>query len=227
VHKTSSQLSHLTRQKLPIFNKILAFFLFSLLNLTLLNKAIALPFSEQPIKLPSTIQFNSVLQAELINMQQAIGNLHQQKFSYPNGRLPKELTEKIAKVSYNNSLRLSAMIKDHGWPNINLVGIKGRDAAIVIVQQAKVSMQQSLLPILEAEFKQGQLSGQKLASIIDIMLIKSGKKQRFGTQLAIVNGQIVFNDIADKTNLEQRRLAMNMLPMAQYKVLLKKMYQLD
>ena len=172
-------------------------------------------------------QINMALQTELLAMQQATITLHQKKFAYSNGKLPKKLIDDIAKISTKNSERLLTIIESHGWPSIDLVGLKGRDAAFVIVQQSTPLLQASLLPILKNEFEQGQLSGQKLASLIDNNLIKLGKKQRYGTQLAIVNGQIVFNKIEDEKKLDQRRLKMNMMPMAQYKKLLSKMYQLD
>lgn len=170
---------------------------------------------------------NQGLQLELLAMQQAIVTLQQKKLSYPNGKLPLALINEIAELNNTNSIRLQEIIKQYDWPTIKLVGIKGRDAAFIILQQSDNSLQESLLPLLQKEFEQGQLSGQKLASFIDIMLIKSGKKQRYGTQLAIVNGQIVFNEIVDKDNLEKRRKAMNMIPISEYEILLKKMYQLN
>ncbi len=203
---------------------LVTFLLFSML---LPNNVMA---KTSPAPLPQTIatpKLNTALQAELLAMQQAMIKFQQEKMSYANGKLPIELIDKIAEVNKNNSLRLQEIIKKEGWPTTNVVGIKGREAAFILLQQAEQSVQERLLPTLKNEFAQGQMSGQKLSSFIDIMLIKSGKKQRYGTQLAIVNGKIVFNDIAEKSSLDLRRQEMNMLPMAQYKVLLKKMYQLD
>jgi len=200
------------------------FFLLSTLFPSIVN---ATSLSAAQLQASKTSQINTVLQTELLAMQQAMIKLQQKKNSYANGKLPVVLIDEIASVNKKNSLRLLEIIKQQGWPTINLVGIKGRDAAFVILQQAEPTIQERLLPTLKNEFVQGQLSGQKLAAFIDIMLIKSGKKQRYGTQLAIVNGQIVFNDIADKKSIDQRRQEMNMLPMAQYEMLLKKMYQLD
>lgn len=180
--------------------------------------------AEKPL---NSSQLNIVLQTELLAMQQATITLHQKKFSFPNGKLPESLINDIDKNNKQNSKRLLSIIETYGWPNINLVGLKGRDAAFVIVQQAEPALQTALLPILKNEFEQGQLSGPKLASLIDNNLIKLGKKQRYGTQLAIVNGQIVFNEIEDEETLDQKRIKMNMMPMAQYKRLLSKMYKLD
>jgi len=200
------------------------FFLLSTLFPSIGN-ATSLPAAQ--LQASKTSQINTILETELLAMQQAMIKLQQKKISYANGKLPVVLIDEIARVNKKNSLRLLEIIKQQGWPTINLVGIKGRDAAFVILQQAEPTIQERLLPTLKNEFVQGQLSGQKLAAFIDIMLIKSGKKQRYGTQLAIVNGQIVFNDIVDKKNIDQRRQEMNMLPMAQYEMLLRKMYQLD
>jgi hypothetical protein len=175
----------------------------------------------------NSVQFNPDLQKELLSLQQESIALHQEKLSYPNGKLPKKLIEDITKLTHKNSERLLIIIKHHGWPSIDKVGIKGRDAAFVLVQQAEAELQTRLIPTLKNEFNQGQLSGQKLATLIDNNLIKQGKKQRYGTQLAIVNGQIVFNEIEDESQVEQRRAKMKMMPMIQYKKLLKKMYQLD
>ncbi len=201
-----------------------------LVNMLLPSEIIAEPFPVSPPqknKATETTQLNAALQTELLAMQKNMIRLQQKKASYPNGKLPVELIDKIAEMNKGNSLRLQEIIKQQGWPTTNLVGIEGKEAAFILLQQAEQSLQERLLPTLKNEFAQGQISGQKLASFIDIMLIKSGEKQRYGTQLAIVNGDIVFNDIAEKNNLDLRRQEMNMLPMAQYKLLLKKMYKLD
>jgi len=214
-----------------MLNKRLMFSCFVLsttfLSALFVNKVIANTLPIPPPQTAKATPLNSALQAELLAMQQVIVKLQQEKIAYPHGKLPVELIDKIAKVNSKNGLRLLNITKHQGWPTIALVGAKARDAALIIVQQADQSVQTLLLPTLRNEFEQDQLSGQKLASFIDIMLIKSGKKQRYATQLAIVNGQIVFNDIADKSKLDLRRQEMNMLPMAQYKRLLKRMYQLD
>ena len=225
VHRKS--LSNCRNKRILNKNTIFAhlIFLSTLLTYTLsVNKVIANTHRESQ---PQTTLFNIKLQTELLAMQRSIVELQQKKKAYTNEKLPLKLIKNITTANEKNGLRLLELTKKHGWPKTSLVGIKANDAAFIIMQQAEHSIQKYLLPTLENEFKQGLLSGQKLATLIDIMLIKSGEKQRYGTQLAIINGQIVFNDIADKKNLEQRRQALNMLPMAQYKLLLKKMYKLD
>ena len=146
--------------------------------------------------------------------------------SYNGENIPEEISQKITTIDLQNSDDLQNVIDKFGWPKPNLVGIKGTSAAFLILQHAPQAMQESLLPTLHNEFLQGNLTGQQLALLTDKLLIKAGKKQRYGTQLAIVNGDIVFNEIEDEKNLDKRRTEMDMMSMSDYKALLKRMYKL-
>jgi len=170
--------------------------------------------------------FNSALRTKLLAMEEVDQKSRQMIQNYHGENIPEEVSSKITSIDRKNSDNLQDIINEFGWPKPSLVGVKGTSAAFLILQHAPQAMQEDLLPNLNNEFQQGNLSGQQLALLTDKVLIKAGKKQRFGTQLAIVNGDIVFNEIEDEQNLEQRRAHMGMMSMNSYKTLLKRMYKL-
>lgn len=183
--------------------------------------------SQQPQpQLQSPPEFNQKLHDQLLVMEDISQKNRHEIQSYHGKDIPKKVSNKIALSDQKNSQSLQKIIDKFGWPKPVLVGEKGVKTAFLILQHAPQVMQQSLLPQLEIEFQQGNLAGQQLALFTDKILIKAGKKQRYGTQLAIVNGEIIFNNIEDEKNLEKRRAQMKMMPMSDYKALLKRMYKL-
>ena len=82
-----------------------------------------------------------------------------------------------------------------------------------------------MLPLLHEAFKKHELSGQKLAEFTDVVLIGLKKKQRYGTQVAIVNREVVFNEIENIAKVDERRRSMGLMPLDDYKRLLRKMYK--
>jgi hypothetical protein len=57
------------------------------------------------------------------------------------------------------------------------------------------------------------------------VLVGEGKNQLYGSQWSFKNGDVVpSTPIADEATVEKRRAAMNLIPLQQYKDLLKKMY---
>jgi len=172
------------------------------------------------------VQFNDELKAKLLAMEKLSHQARQKIRPYKNKNTPQNIKNEVKAIDLKNSQELAKIVELNGWPNPSLVGVKANEAAFLIAQQADLSLQLKLLPLLKSEFELGLLSGHKLALFTDRVLIQSGKKQRYGTQLAIVNGDIVFNEIEDQENIDQRREQMGMMSMLEYRKLLTKMYKL-
>ena len=121
---------------------------------------------------------------------------------------------------------LLAYLADNTWSELTLQGKSNAERAYFIARQSDAKTQQKLLPQFEKAYADKQFSGHKLAEFTDTVLIGMKKKQRYGTQLAIVNGEIVFNTIEDSENVDTRRQKLGLMPLEDYKKLLIKMYKL-
>jgi hypothetical protein len=118
------------------------------------------------------------------------------------------------------SAEMTVILDRFGVPTRGMVGAKGSDAALLIVQHS-ASLQARVLPLARAA-PPGQISSERLAMLEDRVLVQQGKPQRFGTQFSLApDGRFAFAPTADTTNLDALRTAAGMPPLAQYVCLLE------
>jgi len=125
-------------------------------------------------------------------------------------------------LSLDSSLAASmtGILDRHGLPTRSMVGPRGSDAAMLIVQH-NWPLQERVLAMATSA-PRGQISPEKLGMLEDRVLVHQGKPQRFGSQFrAGPDGVFQFDPIADTTNLDARRAAVGMPPMRQYVCLME------
>lgn len=139
---------------------------------------------------------------------------------------PKELVAEMVKVDEKNTARLKAIIKEHSWPTKDLVGVEGMAAIFLIIQHSSDhAFQEQLLPSLKKSYLNGDgITGQQVALLTDRVLIHQGKKQRYGTQVDIIDSGVVFKPIKDKTNVDKRRKEMGMPSLVVYTKIIEELY---
>jgi hypothetical protein len=152
--------------------------------------------------------------------------LRLQVVRYRGQPLPSKLQAQVDKINNTNTQLLLAYLAEYTWSELTLQGKDNAERAYFIARQSDAKTQQKLLPLFEKAYADKQFSGHKLAEFTDTVLIGMKKKQRYGTQLAIVNGEIVFNTIEDSENVDARRHKLGLMPLEDYKKLLIKMYKL-
>ncbi|RZK15419.1 MAG: hypothetical protein EOO43_15130 [Flavobacterium sp.] len=82
-----------------------------------------------------------------------------------------------------------------------------------------------MIQLAKKEVKQKNISGQQIALLTDKMLIKTGKKQIYGTQCDYVNGIAIANNIAHPENVDQRRKEMGLEPLKDYLAFMTSLHQ--
>ena len=99
-----------------------------------------------------------------------------------------------------------------------MVGEDGALAAFLLVQHADrdPQFQKKCLPLLEAAVRVGEASASNLAYLTDRVLIAEGKPQRYGTQFQTVGGKSAPFPIEDAENVDARRNAVGLGPLAEY-----------
>ena len=185
--------------------------------------------SSRPLQSSATVSVAlPALRQELLNRlerDQAIRNEWIRKGSDTHDAA---LQARMREIDSSNTSRMKEIVKQFGWPNPDLVGEDGQDAAFLIVQHAEYEFQKEMLPLVEAAYKAGTLAGQFYALLLDRVLVREGKPQVYGTQAKSAdmwkNHEPVFEPIEDEANVDKRRAEVGLPSLAEYRSLLKQMY---
>jgi hypothetical protein len=135
----------------------------------------------------------------------------------------------MEEIDRNNLPRLKAILDEYGWPGIKLVGEAGADQMWLLVQHSDhdVEFQKRALALLKGSVDKNDAPKRHLAYLTDRVLLNEGKEQIYGTQMEIVNGQVILQPVQDPDHLDQRREEIGLCPIAEYLLQLKQMYQLE
>jgi hypothetical protein len=123
-------------------------------------------------------------------------------------RTSKERAASMADVDSRLTAQLQAIVKQHGWPTIQLVGFEASSAAaLILIHTSDQDWQRRMIPILEGLAAQDKIDKPDIAYITDKLLTAEGKPQRFGTQLDFSAGKAGLLPVEDPERLNQRRAA--------------------
>ena len=124
--------------------------------------------------------------------------------------------------------QLKEIVAAKGWPTMKLVGVYAcEDAARVLVHSADREFQRKMAPVVEQLAAKGEIIGTGFAPLIDQLLLADGKPQRFGTQYTVKDGKAIFEPVEDPDKVDERRAALLLPPMAEYKRQIAALYRLQ
>ena len=127
----------------------------------------------------------------------------------------------------NNTALLCPILKEFGWPTSDMVGKDGADAAFFLLKNSSSNqLQIDLLPVIVAATKQGEIPRPAFAGYLDRLRLNSGLKQLFGTQATIINGFLVLYPIEGESQVDARRKAYDLPPLAEYLRVIERTYRL-
>lgn len=136
--------------------------------------------------------------------------------------LEEDQAERSGEVATSNDRpraeRLREIVERHGWPTYAMVGEDGATAAWAIAQHADhdVALQKQMLDLMSAAVDQGEADPSQLAFLTDRVAINNGRPQVYGSQMGCVAGEAVPGPIEDEANVDDRRAAMGLEPLADY-----------
>jgi hypothetical protein len=138
-----------------------------------------------------------------------------------------KLLKQVEEIDTKNTKRLKEIIAKIGWPGKSLVGEEGAHNAWLLVQHAdrERAFQKECLPLLEKAVNQKEASGKDLAYLTDRLLVADNKKQLYGTQFTMKDGEWVPSPIEDEANVDKRRKELGMETMAEYTKALRELYR--
>lgn len=136
------------------------------------------------------------------------------------------LQDRMARIDAQTETRLAAIVREHGWPGIDMVGLDGSDAASVMLQHVGPGLQKESLPLVEAAFRAGKASGPNYAMLVDRVRLAEGRPQLYGTAAMPFTqaGEITFQPIEDETRVDARRAEVGLMPLEEYRQLMRQMY---
>lgn len=114
--------------------------------------------------------------------------------------------------------QLAAIIAQHGWPTISLVGKEASQAAFLIIQHADLTEQKKYFPLLKEAADKNEARKSEVAMLEDRILMREGKKQIYGSQLRTndATGKLELYPIEDEANVDKRRASVGLMPMKEY-----------
>ncbi len=132
------------------------------------------------------------------------------------------LWAEVADIDTTNTQWLKDIVGQKGWPKYSDVGIDGGNAAWLLVQHADADplFQRTCLDLM-SELPGSEVSQANMALLTDRVYLREGKKQIYGTQFSVRDGEWVPRDIEDEDNVDARRASVGLPPLAEYKEMLE------
>jgi hypothetical protein len=126
--------------------------------------------------------------------------------------------KQLEAVDKDDTTWMKGVVDKFGWPGNSLVGKDGAQAAWLLVQHADQdhAFQKRCLQLMQEADKKGEVDKTDLAYLTDRVLVGEHKKQMYGTQLEDKNGAMVPSPIEDEVNVDKRRAAVGLGPLADY-----------
>ena len=135
--------------------------------------------------------------------------------------------EVAAAVDSDNLSWLKAVVKRQSFPTVEQVGGSGVSDAWLLVQHADSdpAFQAQVLDVLKTRLASGGVRKQDFALLTDRVRRAQGKPQIYGSQFIPDKlGHLVPQPIEDMAHVDQRRAAMNLMPLAAYSCMLRFTY---
>jgi tetratricopeptide (TPR) repeat protein len=136
------------------------------------------------------------------------------------------LIDELSGVDAKNTARLKEIVTEHGWPGKSLAGEDGAAAAWLLVQHANADLafQKQCLELMKPLLEKGEVNKRNYAYLTDRVLVGEKKPQIYGTQFDSKDGELTPFPIEDEADVDKRRQAMGLEPLAEYKKRLIEMY---
>lgn len=122
------------------------------------------------------------------------------------------------KVDKENLEKVLGIIENCGFPTIASVGKAGMTSTFLVIQHSTRRIREKYLPQIKSCSANGDLSLQEVALMEDRLLMESGEKQKYGTQVTSDNTNDGWKlyPIVDIKNVNQRRERMGLGPLEEY-----------
>ena len=117
-----------------------------------------------------------------------------------------------------NLISVKLILDKYGWLGPKVVGNQGNKAIFLVIQHADNLTQEKYLPMMREAVKIGNASGNSLALLEDRVALNQGKKQIYGSQIAMYfdTNKYYVSPLFDPDNVDKRRAVVGLQPIAIY-----------
>ena len=124
----------------------------------------------------------------------------------------------IHKQDSINEKKVLHIIDTYGWLGKSNVGEMANQTLWLVIQHAAIDIQEKYISYLVESVEKNESDGWYLAFLKDRILIRQGKKQRYGTQAKkdTTSGRTYINPIADPETVNERRQAIGLNSIEEY-----------
>lgn len=140
-----------------------------------------------------------------------------EKFYSLNDSTEKSFRDIVEPVDEKNYKKIAEIIEEIGYPTISKVGKQASFNAWLIIQHhPEGEFQKKCLQLMEKN--RDGVDPQNIAYLKDRVLMYSGKKQIYGTQLKQneITKKLELYEVEDKEHLDERRKKIGLEPIAEY-----------
>lgn len=118
----------------------------------------------------------------------------------------------------SNLVVVERILNQRGWLGPDVVGNKGSSTLFLVIQHADLATQERYLPMLRDAVRKGNARGSELALLEDRVLMRKGKRQIYGSQIAVdqATGEKYLSPVEDPDRLDERRAEVGLEPIADY-----------
>ena len=140
---------------------------------------------------------------------------------YERDQRPRTTGDSVQFISYidsSNLFQVEAIIHTYGWPGKSFVGSAGNVTVFVVIQHADLKTQEQYFPLMKKSVKKNESRLSDLALLEDRILMRKGKKQKYGSQISInqTTGDPEIWPIEDEKNVNVRRAKAGLETMEEY-----------
>lgn len=134
-----------------------------------------------------------------------------------NSREYRAIWTEVGRMDSLNSLKVKVILDRYGWLGPDRVGNNGNQTLFLVIQHSNLAMQEHYLPMMREAARKGSASAASLALLEDRVLLRQGRKQKYGTQvLCLAPGKCEVDNLDDPLRVDERRAAVGLPPLAEY-----------
>ena len=130
----------------------------------------------------------------------------------------KMLWKKMRESDSINVQKVIKILDKYGWVGRDVVGQRGNITLFLVIQHADLATQLKYLPSMRKAVEEGNADPSHLALLEDRVALRQGKKQIYGSQVAMDNrtGKYYVENLDDPKNVDKRRAAVGLPPLGEY-----------
>ena len=133
------------------------------------------------------------------------------------------LRDEMLEIDRANTEVLKRFLAVHSWITISKFGAQADHDTWMLVQHADhdVVFQKEMLSKLKKLYSQKETNPTHYAYLYDRVAMHEGRPQRYGTQMNLVNGELVLHDIEDKEQVDTYRSSVGLPSLEKYMELMR------